>query len=69
VPRGYTYRRFVSDLAGFDLSMNDLTVPSVIGAVASWLDLQEDVPSPVPSARRVLESFPEIPGSNCEYPA
>jgi hypothetical protein len=60
VPRGYAYQRFVSDLAGFDPSMHDLTVPSIIGAVASWLDLQEDVPSPVPSARRVLESLPEF---------
>jgi hypothetical protein len=60
VPRGYAYQRFVSDLAGFDPSMHETTVISVISAVAGWLKLQEDVVKPVPTARKVLMAFPEF---------
>ena len=60
VARGYGYQRFVSDLAGFDPSMHESTVISVITVVAGWLKLQEDVVKPVPSARRVLMAFPDF---------
>jgi hypothetical protein len=60
VPEGYAYQRFISDLAGFDPARHDSSVPSVIREVSAWLRTLEDVLDPVPSALRILQSFPSF---------
>lgn len=57
VAGGYAYQRFASDLAGFDPSMHDMTVPSIVRVVSSWLRRQPDVTTPAPSARAVLAAY------------
>ena len=57
VAGGYAYQRFASDLAGFDPSRHDMTVPSIVRVVSSWLRRQPDVVTPAPSARVVLSAF------------
>jgi len=60
VAGGYAYQRFASDLAGFDPSMHDMTVTSMVRVVSSWLKRQPDVASPSPSARAVLAAYEEF---------
>jgi hypothetical protein len=57
VPEGYIYQRFISDLAGFDPSRYDSSVPSIIREVSAWLRSLEDVRDPAPSASRILQAF------------
>lgn len=57
VPEGYTYQRFISDLAGFDPARHDSSVPSMIREVSAWLRTLEDVVDPAPSASRILQGF------------
>jgi hypothetical protein len=42
VPRGHDYRRFISDLAGYDPKEYDGSKESVISAVMSWLATRPD---------------------------
>jgi hypothetical protein len=60
VPEGYAYQRYVSDLAGFDPSRHDSSVPAIIREVSTWLSTLDDVLDPVPSALRILQSFPSF---------
>ncbi len=60
VAGGYAYQRFASDLAGFDPSMHDMTVASMVRVVSSWLRRQPDVAAPAPSARAVLAAYEEF---------
>ena len=60
VAGGYAYQRFASDLAGFDPSMHDMTVASMVRVVSSWLRRQPDVATPAPSARAVLAAYEEF---------
>jgi len=49
VPRGHSYQKFVSDLAGFDPCQHDGTVETAVPAVMSWLATRPDsivVPTP-----------------------
>ena len=57
VPQGFSYQRFVSDLAGFDPARHESSVLSIIREVSAWLGTLEDVIDPAPSALRILESF------------
>lgn len=57
VPEGYAYQSFVSDLAGFDPARHDGSVSSIIREVSAWLRTQDDVLDPVPSAKKILQSF------------
>lgn len=57
VPRGHVYKRFVSDLAGYDPTEYDGGPSDVVPAVMSWLATRRDaVRSPTP--RAVLEVLP-----------
>jgi hypothetical protein len=60
VAGGYAYQRFASDLAGFDPSMHDMTVASMVRVVSSWLRRQPDASNPAPSARAVLAAHDEF---------
>jgi hypothetical protein len=60
VPEGYGYQRFVSDLAGFDPARHDSSAPSIIREVSAWLRTLDDVLDPVPTALRILQSFPSF---------
>ena len=60
VAGGYAYQRFVSDLAGFDPSMHDMTVTSIVRVVSSWLRRQPDAATPAPSARAVLAAYEDF---------
>jgi hypothetical protein len=53
VPEGFSYHKFVSDLAGFDPGMHSYSVESVIREVAAWLRLQKGAIDPAPSALRI----------------
>ena len=57
VPEGFSYHKFVSDLAGFDPGMHSDSVESVIREVAAWLRLQKDAIDPAPSALRIHREF------------
>ncbi len=59
VPRGHTYARFVSDLAGYDPVPYNGSVPGVVFAVMPWLATRPDsVPSVTP--QQVLEALPQF---------
>lgn len=59
VPEGYTYTRFVSDLAGFDPLRHDMTIETVVPQLMSWLATRPDaVRTPTPI--EVLAAFPEF---------
>jgi hypothetical protein len=49
-PRGSAFQQFVSDLAGFDPFMHELTVPSVIRETHSWLQEQPDAVETIPAS-------------------
>jgi hypothetical protein len=55
-PSGSAFQQFVSDLAGFDPYMHELTVPSVIRETHSWLLDQPDAVERLP-ASAVLNGF------------
>ena len=57
VPEGFSYQKFVSDLAGFDPSRHSQTVESVIREVSGWLSSQEDVDDETPSALQIYQAF------------
>lgn len=57
VPEGFTYQKFVSDLAGFDRGRHSASVESVIREVSAWLRLQKDAVDPAPSALRIYQEF------------
>lgn len=57
VPQGHIYKRFVSDLAGYDPVEPEEGPTAVVPAVISWLATRPDaVRSPTP--REVLEVLP-----------
>ena len=59
VPNGHCYRRFVSDLSGYDPTEHDGTVDSVVPAVMAWLATREDaIQTPTPAA--VLTALPHF---------
>jgi hypothetical protein len=60
VPEGFTYQRFVSDLAGFDPGRHSQSVESVIREVSAWLRVQEDAIEPAPSALQIYQAFAEF---------
>jgi hypothetical protein len=68
VPEGYAYQSFVSDLAGFDPARHDGSVFSIIREVSAWLRTQDDVLDPVPSAKKILQSFTSFRNelANCD---
>jgi hypothetical protein len=59
VPKGHSYQRFISDLAGYDAKPYEMTPESVIPAVMSWLATRPNaVPGPKP--RQVIETLPKF---------
>lgn len=60
VLEGFSYQKFVSDLAGFDPGKHSQSVESVIREVSAWLRLQEDAVEPAPSALRIYGAFAEF---------
>jgi hypothetical protein len=65
VPRGHSYLRFVSDLAGYDAKEYDLTPESAVPAVMSWLKTRPNaVPGSTP--KTVLNSLPRFLSSKEE---
>jgi hypothetical protein len=59
VPRGHSYKRFISDLAGFDPVEYDTDVETVIPATMAWLATRPDaVETPTPQA--VLDVLPQF---------
>jgi hypothetical protein len=59
VLRGHTYRRFVSDLSGYDPAEHDGTPESVVAAVMPWLATRPDAEH-CPEPQRVLEVLPDF---------
>jgi hypothetical protein len=59
VPEGLMYRRYISDLAGFDPAQHDGTPQRVVGEVLSWLVASPDAPAPVkpPEVIAKLDAF------------
>lgn len=59
VPNGHVYRKFASDLAGFDPTEYDESVETIVPAVMSWLATRSDaVQSPTPQT--VLDALPKF---------
>lgn len=59
VPRGHTYKKFISDLAGFDPTEYDTNTETAVPAVMSWLATRPDaVETPTPYA--VLKALPQF---------
>jgi hypothetical protein len=54
VPRGNQYKRFLSDLAGYDPREYDGDQNSAVRAVMGWLVVTPDAPAEPPSPRQVL---------------
>ena len=57
VPEGHVYKRFVSDLAGYDPAGHNGTVESVVPVVMSWLATRPDAVQ-VPPPQAVLRALP-----------
>jgi len=57
IPSGHAYSRFVSDLAAYDPVAHDGSVPSVVGAVMSWLATRSDA-IPTVTPQEVLALLP-----------
>jgi hypothetical protein len=55
--QGFSYHKYVSDLAGFDPGMHSYSVESVIREVAARLRLQKNAIDPAPSALRIDREF------------
>jgi len=65
VPQGHLYKRFISDLAGFDPMEYDGSHNTVVPAVMSWLATRPDaVRTPTPQA--VLKTLPEFAKARAE---
>jgi len=56
VPKGHLYRKFASDLAGFDPTDHDESVDTVVPAVMSWLATRSDAVH-CPTPQRVLSAL------------
>jgi hypothetical protein len=68
VPKGHTYMRFASDLAGYDPSQYDGTAPSIVPQVMAWLATRQDaLRCPPPQA--VLEALPGFQTARAELSA
>ncbi len=59
VPKGHSYQRFISDLAGYDAKQYEMTPESVIPAVMSWLATRPNAVSG-PKPRQVIETLPRF---------
>lgn len=59
VPREHPYRRFVSDLAGYDPTEYDGTPDGIVPAIMSWLATRPDAVQ-CPTPREVLTSLPNF---------
>lgn len=58
VPTDFVHQKFISDLAGIDASDHDQSAAMVIQRVSKWLAIQPDFTPPVPSAKAILEGYP-----------
>jgi len=58
VSAGHSYRRFLSNLAGFDPETHDETVETVVPKVIAWLANRTAVRTPTP--RTILDKFPDF---------
>lgn len=59
VPEGHQYRKFISDLAGFDPPQHDGSIKSAITKAMVWLATRPDAVR-TPTAREVLGALPEF---------
>ena len=59
VPKDHAYTRFVSDLAGYDPSMHEESVETIVPSVMAWLATREDAVR-TPSPRAVLSALPSF---------
>jgi hypothetical protein len=57
VPKGHIYRKFASDLAGFDATEHDESVATIVPAVMSWLATRPDAVR-CPTPQTVLDALP-----------
>lgn len=57
VPRNHSYKRFISDLSGYDPNEHDETVETIIPSVMSWLATRPDAIQ-TPTPQDVLEVLP-----------
>jgi hypothetical protein len=65
VPKGHTYTRFASDLAGYDPSEYDGSVQTIVPVVMAWLATRQDaVRCPAPQA--VLGMLPSFVAARAE---
>jgi hypothetical protein len=59
VPRDHPYRRFISDLAGYDPAEYDGTAAGIVPAVMSWLATRQDAVA-CPTPGDVVDALPEF---------
>lgn len=60
VPEHFEHQKFISDLAGFDPPDHDQQPATVIRKVAAWLSVQPDFMGPTPTAKTILEAYPDF---------
>ena len=60
VPEHFIHQKFISDLAGYDPPDHDQKAPTVIRKVAAWLSMQPDFTQPTPTARTILDAYPNF---------
>ncbi len=60
VPENFVHHKFVSDLAGYDVSDHDQKPATVIKRVAAWLSIQPDFTPPTPTAKTILDGYSEF---------
>jgi hypothetical protein len=54
------HQKFISDLAGYDAADHDAQPASIIRRVAAWLSMQPDFTMPTPSAKVILDAYPDF---------
>jgi hypothetical protein len=65
VPQGHSYKKFVSDLAGYDVREHDGTPRSAVPPMMAWLATRTDAVC-VPTPQAVLSELPALQAANRE---
>jgi hypothetical protein len=60
VPEHFVHQKFISDLAGFDPPDHDQQPATVIRKIAAWLSIQPDFTAPTPTAKTILDAYPDF---------
>jgi hypothetical protein len=60
VPENFVHHKLISDLAGYDPPAHDQQLATVIAKVAAWLSVQPDFTPSTPTAKTILDAYPEF---------